>query len=575
VQLRYRRFGGPLGKIPHSSNQGHGPQEQNMQLLKSAPSWSRHELCIRAAATFAPATSHQPPATLRSGLTLIEMLISLACVILLMLAYTQLFAEAGSRINDARAQIDVTNRLRSAQKQLTYDLTGATAHTSPGLRPEGGGGYFEIIEGRLRDTRIQEDDSGPTEVFETGLTPYPIGDVDDAIFLTVRKKNGNFTGKFGSQTIQSEVAEVVWFLRPTVQPDPANLGAANPALVAGPLTYTLYRRTFLVTPSYTGDFPGVPAPTAAPHIPPVANPPVLPPRVSFYDLYDVSARYDPVSGRYVANTLADLTKRECRYGHQVDNTTANRGFPHVVDNRWMWPFGVTFNTTSGVPFDSTTSQYYIDTSHPRYGEDVVLTNVLAFDVQVWDPTAPVYVTSTTPPVAVAPGDPGFNPSIVTVTSPPPPKRYFPLASSLGAYVDLNWGASYGVVDGVYYPTTSDPPVSLSPFYSRGYSNSGLVATFYAGPTPPSIPAVYDVWSFHYEHDGINQDVVADGATPLIDEGTDGFDNDNANGVDDPGERETSAPYPAPLRGIKVRIRVYEPDTRQIREVSVVHSFVPE
>jgi hypothetical protein len=84
------------------------------------------------------------------------------------------------------------------------------------------------------------------------------------------------------------------------------------------------------------------------------------------------------------------------------------------------------------------------------------------------------------------------------------------------------------------------------------------------------PAIYDTYSFHYEHDGVLQ------RGTIADQGTDGFDNDTPpNGVDDIGERETMPPYPTPLRGIKVRIRVYEPDVRQVREVSVYHSFVPE
>ena len=55
----------------------------------------------------------------------------------------------------------------------------------------------------------------------------------------------------------------------------------------------------------------------------------------------------------------------------------------------------------------------------------------------------------------------------------------------------------------------------------------------------------------------------------------GIDDDNQNGVDDAGERETSPPYPAPLRGIEVRIRVMDYSTRQVRQVSVVADFVPE
>jgi hypothetical protein len=50
----------------------------------------------------------------------------------------------------------------------------------------------------------------------------------------------------------------------------------------------------------------------------------------------------------------------------------------------------------------------------------------------------------------------------------------------------------------------------------------------------------------------------------------------ANGVvDDDVEKLTSPPYPHPLRGIQVKIRVFEPDSRQIREVTVVQEFLPQ
>jgi hypothetical protein len=50
----------------------------------------------------------------------------------------------------------------------------------------------------------------------------------------------------------------------------------------------------------------------------------------------------------------------------------------------------------------------------------------------------------------------------------------------------------------------------------------------------------------------------------------------ANGiVDDDTEKLTSPPYPHPLRGIQVKIRVFEPDSRQIREVTVVQDFLPQ
>jgi hypothetical protein len=76
---------------------------------------------------------------------------------------------------------------------------------------------------------------------------------------------------------------------------------------------------------------------------------------------------------------------------------------------------------------------------------------------------------------------------------------------------------------------------------------------------------------HYENDGLDEN-NANG----IDEGTNGLDDAGAPGaVDDPAEYETLPPYPHRLRGLQVKIRVYEPDSRQIREVTVVQDFLPQ
>ena len=52
-----------------------------------------------------------------------------------------------------------------------------------------------------------------------------------------------------------------------------------------------------------------------------------------------------------------------------------------------------------------------------------------------------------------------------------------------------------------------------------------------------------------------------------------MDNNDDGGVDDPNERETFPPYPVSLRGIQVKIRIYERDSRQIREVTVMQDFL--
>ena len=51
-----------------------------------------------------------------------------------------------------------------------------------------------------------------------------------------------------------------------------------------------------------------------------------------------------------------------------------------------------------------------------------------------------------------------------------------------------------------------------------------------------------------------------------------IDGITLNGVDDLGERETRPPYAVPLQGIQVRIRVFEPGSRQVREVTLIQKF---
>jgi hypothetical protein len=81
---------------------------------------------------------------------------------------------------------------------------------------------------------------------------------------------------------------------------------------------------------------------------------------------------------------------------------------------------------------------------------------------------------------------------------------------------------------------------------------------------------------------------------VYESGSNGFDDDSDGVVDNPaspavpavygvstgfaassGEMQYPAPYPSPLRGIQVKIRTYEPDSRQVREVTIVQDFLPQ
>jgi hypothetical protein len=84
-----------------------------------------------------------------------------------------------------------------------------------------------------------------------------------------------------------------------------------------------------------------------------------------------------------------------------------------------------------------------------------------------------------------------------------------------------------------------------------------------------LPRTYDTWSLAYEANGRDED-----GSFGVDQAFDGQDNNTNNLIDDPAEFETRPPYPYPLRGIEVRIRCYEPESRQVRQVTIRHTFVP-
>jgi hypothetical protein len=175
----------------------------------------------------------------------------------------------------------------------------------------------------------------------------------------------------------------------------------------------------------------------------------------------------------------------------------------------------------------------------RLGDDILMTNVLAFDVQVYDPGAPVFVSGG---VSLEPRDQGYS------ISPNPP--------AFGAYVDLG-----------YAPTYTATGTNPAPLFNRINPNGTMCGL----PTTGNVSRIYDTWSLHYENDGVLQK-----STVGADAMTNGLDDGGAAGVvDDLGEADTLPPYSAPLRAIRITIRVYEPSSQQVRQVTVVQDFLPE
>ena len=105
--------------------------------------------------------------------------------------------------------------------------------------------------------------------------------------------------------------------------------------------------------------------------------------------------------------------------------------------------------------------------------------------------------------------------------------------------------------------------------------------------------VYDTWTPSYENDRLDQDgwPISNDTDAPKDQGQNNLNEDShpwwgilnngdanqlgSTAPDDDSERETRPPYPYPIRGVKVSIRLIEKTTNQVYQSSVVHSYVPE
>ena len=543
------------------------------------------------------------------GYTLVELLTATVLTLMLMFGVVTVFGSLGRSINSSRATLEMTGRLRTAKAILQSDLKGLTVLVSPPRQPREDEGYLEIVEGGIGPVI-------PPFQFavnsDTALPDTTVGDCDDILMFTTRSRSGPFVGRYGTSTVHSNEAEVAWFVRGR----------------------TLYRRVLLVAPqvmpALDDDDDGVIDADDLEDSDGDVH--------SFYEWYDLSARPDfAITGSdvgWILNTLGDLTKRENRFAHRVHLTAdaypfdvrrwGQLGLPTLrecSDPTWMgwatladvptvtavslidlwnnphpWVADTSVTPpTSGVDRDTGTLLTHI--AGPRIAEDVILTNVVGFDVKVWDPGAPVFygvwdrgTTATYPDdldddrhvtgVRVTQGDAGYPLALAhfwqELAEPdetlrdlyylPVGSRRPPGSSTGGTLTGARWGA---YVDMYYYAYAAAPTTfGVTANWSSTFSGPGQ--TVKSGLT-----RIYDTWSYHYEHDGVDQ--FGDG---VVDIATDGFDNNSPGTtgygiVDDPSELETNPPYPVPLRGIQIKIRTFEPDSRQVREVTVITDFAPK
>jgi hypothetical protein len=459
----------------------------------------------------------------RSGLSLIEIMIALTMTLIVLGAMMTAFQSVSGRMQQGRAMIELANRVRNVESTLRADLTSMTVEPRPyttTVPP----GYFQIVEGPRRDLTM------------AASVNNVIGDVDDALSMTIQSKSKLFRGRFvdGSgtpQILESPIAEVSWF---TIWND--RNGNSIPEFED---SIELRRRVLLVLPSIT-----LPVPQAGYWNWNQVR--------SFFLNNDISVRIEPIPDQVdrfllVPNQLTDLAIRKNRFGHLPAAVSGNRGAFLTWPVPGDLPVPVFVNAFES-PLGFPNQMNYQMLAALSSSADIVLTDVTAFDVRVYSPNAPIWRDTalvTDASMVIEPGD--MNQ--VTAGTPHGP---------FGAFIDLN-GDPTGLGNGWF----GGPSALRSQLTNANSTWPGLLAG----------ENTYDTWTPAYESDGIDQDYS--GANSIIDQGTDGLDNDGINGVDDIGERETNPPYFHPIRGIEIRIRTVERVTKQVHQVSIIQSFVPE
>jgi prepilin-type N-terminal cleavage/methylation domain-containing protein len=470
------------------------------------------------------------------GFTLIEMMIAMVITLMMVFAMVEAFKWIGDATTDGRAQIEMAGQIRAARYRLELDLNGATVPLRPWVEGDAYPGYFELVEGIGSDANptqfIKSSNAAAASYINfnfadannalAAASQTLFGDLDDVLMFTARNDEEPFRGRYDHDNnnatppivIESNVAEIFWW---------AELNDLNNNDQWEPReTFTIRRRVLLIRPDLNNASDMLMGSSAANYVNDVAT---------FLMNNDISVR--PVHNAnfditgIAANSLGTLSQRGNRTAH--DPIVRNNGAVKtgLSNGNYLSPLAVARLPAYGM-------------GSSNEGEDVILTNVTAFDFRVWDPNVPLVSDGGGLNEALVPGDLGYL------------ARYL---DSTGAVIAANVVGNGAYIDLGILRTGPSPG---SPTFSSLMNVKSQL---------PQTPFVYDPWPATYEKDGLDQD-----GDNTIDEGTNGLDDDSVSGLDDYSEKETAPPYPHPLRGLRVSIRMYEADTQQVKQSSHEMNF---
>jgi len=266
-------------------------------------------------------------ATRRRGVTLVEMLVTLAVLLLMMTAIVKIFQAATGALGSAQAYQELDNQLRQLDATIRSDLAGVTCKLTPPNNPQNNQGYLEYGENEFAD--VQGEDSDDYIRF---TAKAPAGRPFTGRMWVPPPNSANFTPaqlfSTGYQpiTITSEYAEIIYFLR----------------------NGNLYRRVLLVAPERQSSV----LPTIGNTATIVSSGATVTQRfnpsglggitVSWQGMNDLSAHPAPTGpdpnalpthNSVILNTLANLTNRENRWAYQrFANDFQNLALANTPDN---------------------------------------------------------------------------------------------------------------------------------------------------------------------------------------------------------------------------------------------------
>ncbi|MDR1962344.1 MAG: prepilin-type N-terminal cleavage/methylation domain-containing protein, partial [Planctomycetaceae bacterium] len=356
------------------------------------------------------------------GYTLVELLIAITLSLFLLLGVTEMFRHVGSTMSDTQKSLNMSANLNAVAMTLRGDLgkiDPVLAHqpyqmTQPGYTTDAPG-YLEITEGMnapysvimstanglhvpIKDVALNPDTVSDASYGSWQGIDQTVGDVDDILAFTAqadpaypfRGLVGDVDGDSIIDINGSNFAEIIWFVRGT----------------------TLYRRVLLIDENDQW------SPTN-------------------YADYDISIHCDTVpaikTSMMASGIVRSINLRENRFGHYKGTfpyplySSTNEGWYYLrmptleetVHSLWSvgrtlplltitsstspppyWDFWWNPNGFSGgIGSSSLTwtqdpdsgsivlsdNSAYTNPRHSRAGEDIVLKNVISFDVKVWNP----------------------------------------------------------------------------------------------------------------------------------------------------------------------------------------------